>query len=131
MWTRVLRRCRPGVASAKSQVPTLPSEPVLSVKEVAALLGVCRTTAYRLCERGEIPHLRIYNAIRVPQAALETFPASQDQKARPRRSTPAPASRRPMMSRTRARTLGRRPLSRDPPLDARAHARAQATRWPF
>src|SRR5713101_6201436 len=84
--------CRPGVASDGAQVPGLSSEPLLSIREVAAQLAVCRATAYRLCQRGEIPHLRISNAIRVPQAALETFLASQDRKARPRRATPPPAS---------------------------------------
>src|SRR5260370_35395422 len=105
MSTTVLRRCRPRVASAKSQVPTLPSEPLLSVKEDAALLGVCRTTAYRLCERGEIPHLRISNAIRVPQVALETFPSSHYQTARQSRSTPTPAITAPIRFRARAQNL--------------------------
>src|SRR5882757_1332412 len=33
-------------------------ERLLTVKEVAARLGVCRATAYELCERGELPHIR-------------------------------------------------------------------------
>jgi excisionase family DNA binding protein len=41
-------------------VPTL-----VSVRQAAKVLGVCRATIYRLCERGELPYFRILNAIRV------------------------------------------------------------------
>jgi excisionase family DNA binding protein len=45
--------------------------PLLSVRQVAALLGVCAATVYRMCEQGEIPHFRVRNAIRVPMVALK------------------------------------------------------------
>jgi excisionase family DNA binding protein len=38
---------------------------LLSVRKVASLLGVCPATGYRLCDRGELPHYRVLNAIRV------------------------------------------------------------------
>jgi excisionase family DNA binding protein len=38
---------------------------LLTVRQVANLLGMCPATVYRLCERGELPHYRIRNAIRV------------------------------------------------------------------
>jgi excisionase family DNA binding protein len=38
---------------------------LLTVRQVAKLLGMCPATVYRLCERGELPHYRIRNAIRV------------------------------------------------------------------
>jgi len=38
---------------------------LLSVRQVAKLLGVCPATVYALCNRGELPHFRILNAIRV------------------------------------------------------------------
>ncbi len=38
---------------------------LLTVGEVAHLLGVCRATAYRLVEIGKLPHLRIVNSIRI------------------------------------------------------------------
>ena len=38
---------------------------LLTVRQVAKLLEVCPATVYRLCERGELPHYRIRNAIRV------------------------------------------------------------------
>jgi excisionase family DNA binding protein len=41
------------------------ARPLLSVRHVAKILGVCRATVYRLCDRGELPHFRILNAIRV------------------------------------------------------------------
>ncbi|WP_225409274.1 helix-turn-helix domain-containing protein [Stigmatella hybrida] len=46
---------------------------LLTVREVAERLGVCRATVYRLCERGTLPHIRISNAVRVKEAALERF----------------------------------------------------------
>ena len=39
--------------------------PLLSVRQTAKLLGVCAATVYRLCKRGELPHFRVLNAIRV------------------------------------------------------------------
>ncbi|WP_082207215.1 helix-turn-helix domain-containing protein [Corallococcus macrosporus] len=54
---------------------------LLTVREVAERLGVCRATVYRMCERGEVPHVRISNAMRIDAEALERFlrePSSQD-----------------------------------------------------
>jgi len=48
-------------------------EPLLTVKEVAAILRVCRDTVYRLCATGKLPHFRILNAIRVTPGDLEAF----------------------------------------------------------
>ena len=38
---------------------------LLTVRQVAKVLGVCPATVYRLCERGELAHYRIRHAIRV------------------------------------------------------------------
>jgi excisionase family DNA binding protein len=45
----------------------------MTVPEVAKRLGVCRSTVYQLCERGELRHLRVSNAIRVPVRALAEY----------------------------------------------------------
>jgi excisionase family DNA binding protein len=45
----------------------------MTVAEVAKHLGVSRSTVYQLCERGELQHVRVSNAIRVPRAAVGTF----------------------------------------------------------
>ncbi|MFY0571119.1 helix-turn-helix domain-containing protein [Archangium lansingense] len=46
---------------------------LLTVREVAARLGVCRATVYRLCAQGTLAHIRISNAVRVKAEALEKF----------------------------------------------------------
>ncbi|QDE69914.1 helix-turn-helix domain-containing protein [Myxococcus xanthus] len=40
---------------------------------VAERLSVCTATGYRLCERGELPHIRGSNAIRVRPADVDVF----------------------------------------------------------
>jgi excisionase family DNA binding protein len=58
------------------------------VGEVAEQLGVCAATVYRLCERGELQHLRIVNSIRVRPDDLTAFLAADGRSAivGPRRS---------------------------------------------
>jgi excisionase family DNA binding protein len=46
---------------------------LLSVREIAARLGVSTATVYRLCERAELSHVRVSNAIRVAPADLIEF----------------------------------------------------------
>jgi excisionase family DNA binding protein len=46
---------------------------LLTVADVADQLGVCGATVYRLCESGELPHVRIVNSIRIRPADLAAF----------------------------------------------------------
>ena len=46
---------------------------LLTVREVAAILRVCRDTVYRLCAKDDLAHVRILNAIRIAPADLELF----------------------------------------------------------
>ncbi len=46
---------------------------LLSVREAAARLGVCAATIYTLCERGELAHVRVLNAIRIAASDLVAF----------------------------------------------------------
>jgi excisionase family DNA binding protein len=48
-------------------------QPLLSVRQVAKFLAVCPATVYRVCERGELPHFRVRNAIRVPLVGLKAY----------------------------------------------------------
>jgi excisionase family DNA binding protein len=57
-------------APALRALKTLP-EPSAMVAEVAATLGVCGTTIYKLCERGELAYVRVSNAIRFEPLAAE------------------------------------------------------------
>ena len=50
----------------------LPSPaPSLTAREVAQRLLVRPVTVYRLCERGELAHLRVSNAIRIRPEDLD------------------------------------------------------------
>ena len=46
---------------------------LLSVRQVAERLGVCTATVYTLCERNELAHVRVLNAIRIAPADLARF----------------------------------------------------------
>src|SRR5262249_2519070 len=46
---------------------------LLSVREIAARLGVSTATVYSLCDRGELPHVRISNSIPIAPADLVDF----------------------------------------------------------
>jgi excisionase family DNA binding protein len=46
---------------------------LLSVHEAAQLLGVSTAIVYRLCERGDLEHIRISNAVRIVPRDLFTF----------------------------------------------------------
>ncbi len=42
----------------------------LRAPEVATLLNISRTQAYRLIENGTLPHIRLGRSVRVPRQAL-------------------------------------------------------------
>jgi excisionase family DNA binding protein len=46
---------------------------LLTVRDVAAILRVSRDTVYTLCTNGELPHIRVLNAIRISAHDLEDF----------------------------------------------------------
>jgi len=43
------------------------------VRQVAERLGVSAATVYKLADRGELPHVRVSNAVRVHPADVEAF----------------------------------------------------------
>jgi excisionase family DNA binding protein len=53
------------------RAPAMP--PLLTVREVAAVLRVCTALVYRACARGELRHVRVGAAIRVPLRDLDDF----------------------------------------------------------
>jgi excisionase family DNA binding protein len=46
---------------------------LLTVREVASLLRVCRATVYSLCEHGELAHTRVGASIRIHCADVQLF----------------------------------------------------------
>ena len=45
----------------------------MTVAEVANHLGVSRSTVYQLCHLGKLQHVRVSNAIRVPNIAVVAY----------------------------------------------------------
>jgi excisionase family DNA binding protein len=50
---------------------------MLTVRDTAWLLGVSTATVYKLCARGELAHVRVLNAVRIPPDALEAVMAGE------------------------------------------------------
>jgi hypothetical protein len=46
---------------------------LLTIKDVAKILGLCPASVYKICGRGELPHVRVLNAIRIAPADLAAF----------------------------------------------------------
>src|SRR5262245_6805087 len=49
-------------SSTTQSTPRTDSESLLTVKKVAKLLQVCNATVYKLCDSGELAHVRILNS---------------------------------------------------------------------
>ena len=71
------RISHPALQKPESLGPTGVQGALLSVNAVACQLGVCNATVYALCTRGELPHVRIMNAIRVAPVDLAVFLSSR------------------------------------------------------
>ena len=55
----------------RAPIPTASERPTLTVwPEAAAILGLCKASAYAAAERGEIPTIRVGRRLLVPTAAL-------------------------------------------------------------
>jgi len=77
---------RNGTVTTPNQQPLVPPvsprfvelpEQLLTMREVAERLRLCRATVYKLCAEGELAHVRIANAIRVAPADLSQFIAGR------------------------------------------------------
>ena len=55
---------------------------LLTVRDVAAQLGVCTATVYQLVGEGQLPHVRVLNAIRVAPRDLAAFVEGQRRAGR-------------------------------------------------
>ena len=56
-------------------LPAMAAEPavLLTVREVARRMGVCPATIYRLCERGELAHVRVGAVLRIAPADFARY----------------------------------------------------------
>jgi excisionase family DNA binding protein len=59
-----------------------PHERLLTVRDVASRLEVSTALVYRVCERKELPSLRIGGAVRFHEAAVQSFLATLDRTMR-------------------------------------------------
>lgn len=48
-------------------------QPLLSVRQVAVMLGICTATVYEHCAKGRLRHTRVASAIRIASSDLEEF----------------------------------------------------------
>ena len=55
---------------------------LLNVREVAKALGVCTAIVYRLVDAGELPHVRVANAIRVAPVDLVAYLSASKKASR-------------------------------------------------
>jgi excisionase family DNA binding protein len=53
--------------------PLLQVSSLMTVRQVARVLRVCTATVYRLCERGDLPHVRVSNAVRISAQHLASY----------------------------------------------------------
>jgi len=58
---------------------------LLSVRQVAKLLGVCPAKVYALCGQWKVPHFRVLNAIRIDPRDLKKFLARTRRRGLPAR----------------------------------------------
>ena len=56
------------IQTEKNQVETL-----LKATDIAKILNISRALAYRLLQKGDIPVIRIKNAVRVKPSDLESY----------------------------------------------------------
>jgi excisionase family DNA binding protein len=61
---------------------------LLSVRQVAKMLGVCPATVYALCGRRKLPHFRVLNSIRIDPGDLKRFLARTWRRGLPARPKP-------------------------------------------
>jgi len=52
------------------------ARPLLSVRQVAKVSGVCQATVYRGCDQRKLPHFRVLNAIRIDPRAVKALDAT-------------------------------------------------------
>jgi excisionase family DNA binding protein len=55
---------------------------LLSVRQVAERLGVSTAAVYKLCDRGELLHVRVLNVIRVVPEDLAAFVGARRKRGR-------------------------------------------------
>ncbi len=67
--------------TSKYRVRSRPTASLLSVRQVSDILGVSTAIVYRLCERGDLVHVRVSHAIRVGLDDLATY--LERQRVRP------------------------------------------------
>jgi excisionase family DNA binding protein len=60
-------------AEARQDAGQQPEKILLSLREVAERLSLGKTKVYELVQRGQLSHIHIGRAVRVPTSALEAF----------------------------------------------------------
>ena len=67
-----------GKIMSTSQEKKLPSNRTYTVDDIAAILGIAKSTAYRLVNSGEFKTIRIGYAIRISRKSFEDWLAMEE-----------------------------------------------------
>ena len=67
-----------GKTMSTSQEKKLPSNRTYTVDDIAAILGIAKSTAYRLVNSGEFKTIRIGYAIRISRKSFEDWLAMEE-----------------------------------------------------
>jgi excisionase family DNA binding protein len=68
---------------------------LLSVSEVAEHLGVSTATVYKICKRGDLPHVRIIDSIRIRPSDVAAFADTRQRQTTPSANASAICPSRP------------------------------------
>jgi excisionase family DNA binding protein len=56
-----------------------PEPLVMTVEAAATLLGISRTSMYRLIAQRKVPHIRLNGSVRIPRRELEAWVSAESQ----------------------------------------------------
>ena len=122
----VVRAPMPADVNGQDRAATLAS--LLNVTQVARHLGVSAATVYGLCDRNELAHVRVANAIRVAPGDVEAFVRAASGARTKRRPKTLAAAAEPTVATPGPTGAPREPRRAEP--DGQAEAQGSSSHHP-